>query len=888
MAIKKRGNQQLLDELFKKSRKNTGSGLFTGYDISTYTPEKMSDRKISDSGNYIEQKKLAEAQPKTNQYVYNKPELAPAPQLDNLQDNQNDAQDFLQAFNQQVVPQPQTQQEQQQVYQETGIAYAIQQKNDGGILYADGIIRYPDGTIRQNIQDNAQAIQSMADGSIRYSDGSIRKPAERVNDFITQDNMSYIDGGLDSLIYGIFGDTSNITQKYGNVNAGLGYRNNTHRGTDIVSYNDYKLPVGAEVVEVLQDDGTQWGDISGHQGYGNSVLLRLSSGEMLRFSHLAEPVQFGVGEMIGANQSFGKMGDTGNSYGAHTDLEYYRPGEDTPSDPSQFSGFGVGSQLHQEAQSNFVNKLSEVYYPQSKASPEQLNEIKQTISEVQQPQPQVLGQATENTYKAPQESVIAPEYRNTEISDNSTFADKVGQLVGGYTDNLGNAVSTGINKLNPTGQRYDLGITELMDKNPELAKQKIQETKGNFKEDIGNLGQVLGASIERERPTGDNLDFGGSELFRGDVEGSKAVRQATGENIKRKIQENIGNATTAISEFLSGLKQDAGFQADTGLQASKSIYSKEPNQSLVNINDNLGLKQGSVLGASSNLNPTIATAQTGNSITQEQNQNPNDIRDPFFKTGAYKNFGQYLPNNAEEKLGGALSTSLFDKSFYERRTAEPDIKTVFGGTYMQPEATKKFTTYRTNENQRALNDWRSKYTDPIRYNQDEVNRMFEDLKSKSGSNEFIDINILPQPTYHEPSIEDYLRNGKSIEQWYAETGNQAALDAMGSPEEAMRRYNETKNGGQSSGSGFSQNNGYSSGGGGGGGGGSWSETQTVKTNPTSSYYSSNSGFSAGNGNSGGGGGGGGGGSWSASPSAPKQNIFNQAASTISNLFKRIF
>ncbi len=232
------------------------------------------------------------------------------------------ATDFLDQFNE-VYSQAQPNGQGMDQSNPGEMATGVQETADGGVLFSDGIIYYNDGTFRSG-EGNAQPIATDRNGGTRYSDGSIRMSYEQLG--LPQQSTP---GGLMGLITGIFGQQREITQDFGNYNPGLEPGSGYNMGTDIRtrdltgSQRQYKLPVGAEVVQVFRDDGTRFGNQSGHQGWGNSVLLRLPSGEMLRFSHMDTMLDLQEGMRLNAGQVFGTPGQTGNTSGEHLDLEYY-------------------------------------------------------------------------------------------------------------------------------------------------------------------------------------------------------------------------------------------------------------------------------------------------------------------------------------------------------------------------------------------------------------------------------------------------------------------------------------------------------------------------------------------------------------------------------------
>jgi hypothetical protein len=205
------------------------------------------------------------------------------------------------------------------------------------------------------------------------------------------------------------------------------------------------------------------------------------------------------------------------------------------------------------------------------------------------------------------------------------------------------------------------------------------------------------------------------------------------------------------------------------------------------MNQEYGLQIGDSPTSSMVSQPSMRMGETYQS---RQAESSSDIRDPFFKPGgASQQYSQYLKPNADQVAGGALDTSVFGNNFFERRTAQPDIQSVFGGTHMEGQANQKFEGYRTAENDKAINQIKSMYGGG-EWDQADVSRIIAEIRQGKG---FIDPSQVRQPSKaYKPTIEDYLRQGKTIAQYYAETGQQGVLDKFGSPEAAMKAYNEAK------------------------------------------------------------------------------------------------
>ena len=205
------------------------------------------------------------------------------------------------------------------------------------------------------------------------------------------------------------------------------------------------------------------------------------------------------------------------------------------------------------------------------------------------------------------------------------------------------------------------------------------------------------------------------------------------------------------------------------------------------MNQEYGLQIGDSPTSSMTSQPSMRIGETYQSRFQEQ---ATDNRDNFFKPGGASNkYVSYLKPNADQMAGGALDTSVFNNNFFERRTAQPDIQSVFGGTHLANQANQKFDTYRTNENEKVINQIKSMYGGG-EWDQGDVSRIIAELRAGKG---FIEPSQVRQPAKaYKPTIEDYLRQGKTIAQYYAETGQQGVLDKFGSPEAAMKAYNEAK------------------------------------------------------------------------------------------------
>lgn len=122
---------------------------------------------------------------------------------------------------------------------------------------------------------------------------------------------------------GIMPDKVAVTQRFGNYNPEL-YRginkSMTNSGTDfgVGVGTPLALPQGNWRIEQAVNDGF-------NSGWGKSVMaVNEDTGEKLRFSHLSR-LNAIPGKRVRGGSVIGYSGDTGNTRGAHLDLEYYDP-----------------------------------------------------------------------------------------------------------------------------------------------------------------------------------------------------------------------------------------------------------------------------------------------------------------------------------------------------------------------------------------------------------------------------------------------------------------------------------------------------------------------------------------------------------------------------------
>lgn len=144
----------------------------------------------------------------------------------------------------------------------------------------------------------------------------------------------------------LFSGRNRVTQPYTyNVNTKKG-----HGGIDIVGDDDRTVHAveGGTVSMVSVWDGKTK---TGTQSYGNLVVITDSTGKRHFYAHLAS-IYMSKGQRVSAGDVVGIMGNTGNSFGAHTHYEV-RTGQGTVTrlNPAEFCDV-------QNAKGTYVNNAS--------------------------------------------------------------------------------------------------------------------------------------------------------------------------------------------------------------------------------------------------------------------------------------------------------------------------------------------------------------------------------------------------------------------------------------------------------------------------------------------------------------------------------------------------
>lgn len=118
---------------------------------------------------------------------------------------------------------------------------------------------------------------------------------------------------------GMFGGEAKPTAHFGQVDYKTwSHSGGVHRGVDFAAEEGTIVTLPGEGKWKVDEVGKGY-----NQGWGNSVVVQnKDTGEKIRFSHLHTPV-LEAGEEVVGGTPVGLVGHTGNSFGDHTDLEYY-------------------------------------------------------------------------------------------------------------------------------------------------------------------------------------------------------------------------------------------------------------------------------------------------------------------------------------------------------------------------------------------------------------------------------------------------------------------------------------------------------------------------------------------------------------------------------------
>lgn len=687
--------------------------------------------------------------------------------------------DFLQQFSQAVYrPQAPTTEQLEDLFQRAGIPYGQTSMKDGGIRLNTGEVVYPGQPSQAYLSgQEAEPMASMKDGSILWSDGFTRQAPSGMT-------------GVAALSQALFGRQQAVTQEYGNYNPGIYGANATHLGTDfrtrdLADPTQY-APADSVVVERRDNDPL----------YGNSVLLQLPTGEMMRLSHFDSLGDFAEGQTITAGMPIGIYGSTGRSTGQHLDVELYGVDGQRLS-PEQFSAFSQPEVYGGQGSITGISPYAMGNQPMTPATPQ--------LEQPQQPQP--LSQQIQTPMTDAISSV------GSAIDQSPTLNKATGGYGVGLSEMLEGDVSRAKAELGRTVDaikpQMELGVTEGLI-TPEAKQARLTALSQQPKE-YNPYRQLVGNVAERVGDTFGIPEGNISETLAGGA--TKRTNVALASEIggdKPEQVPGIRQNIVDIGQDLKGKATNALAQAGQGIQKVAGLFSGRQQAPEINqIGDKRAV--GDVAGGSQS--PMVT--QQGSMVTpvldsaKAQSMKPlNDIRDPFFKSGQVSKFLDFLKPGAEK--GQALTTDIFKPDLYQdpEKTAE-----VFGGTSLAEKAGGLAS-------EKVKEQYRSTYTGE-QYDKADIDRILASIPSsitaspklsapkissdyvknqylaKYGGGDYDQEDVqrilasipgdlyatpnLPEPAkaYKPmPTLDEYLSKGKSFAQWMAETGQQGTLDQL--------------------------------------------------------------------------------------------------------------
>lgn len=676
-------SNKFIDDYEKLLKKNTGSSLKFASDANFYPGMKLTNEPMANGGTGLG----ALADPSVGNQNYQAParrEYAALPEVqeqqyqeDQLPENPT-AEQMLQAiFKAAWEPQLPSTEQLEQRFQETGEAYPI-------MSMEDGTVQYSDGSMRQMTPDEPpMPIASMADGSVLWSDGFTREmPAQGLSSYLA---------GVSGLSQFVFGEDQTVTQDFGNYNPGMGYASGRHSGVDFrtrdLQNRNLMAPVQMTVVQVLTEDmGSP---------YGNSVLVQLPSGEMLRLSHLSQLGQFQEGQTLQPGDIIGIPGSTGNSTAEHLDVEYYNT-DGQLDNPNNFKAnvaqYSIANQIVGTSpyQSQSINPQAQPQATQQPVQPQQ-----DEMPAFKSPLIDAVGQgmmAVEQPIKQAAQAVVKP-------------IQKAGQVLG-----------TGIEQANLTGQA-GVGLSEALRGDLPAAIAEQATTAESLGTKVNAPELYVGEAGRGQMPLGQTLSAARQYLQLPATGLREVIDQGT---LTPKTQAFEGSSQANFNKTLTSprtISGDIGYVADQVKDKAENLLSTAA-KSVDDYADKVTAKAGEGVSAlksgvadlAQNIfkKPQVADVGAKKMIGEDgmsgDNQAPSslldlnkvgqsqDNRDAFFKYGGADAYKDYLNPGVNSGYRGALDFNLFKSSVFDSPDA---IGNIFGNTYLGKEATDKYRTKET-------------------------------------------------------------------------------------------------------------------------------------------------------------------------------------------------
>jgi len=137
-------------------------------------------------------------------------------------------------------------------------------------------------------------------------------------------------------VFGYPVEGATVSQGFGNTpsNKNIKYQSGTNLGTDFAASmgSEIKAPLGGKVIGVNKNAGA----------WGNQVVVQYPGGATLSFNHLSNFGKVKRGQIVPQGYVLGQVGATGQTTGAHLDLEATLNGVSVPL-ASAFKGYQFDS-----------------------------------------------------------------------------------------------------------------------------------------------------------------------------------------------------------------------------------------------------------------------------------------------------------------------------------------------------------------------------------------------------------------------------------------------------------------------------------------------------------------------------------------------------------------
>lgn len=535
----------------------------------------------------------------------------------------------------------------------------VNRDRDGNTYYSNNTVKDVTGitydlNTGEVIDVEPEIIGSLGDGLILTRDGQVFK---NITSGFTPTGQASRD--IQSLLFE--GNQYQITQGYGNYNPNAYYT--YHRGLDIAGAGEWKVPISlpfeVQVVGKLIDGVND-------QGYGNSLLVQLPSGERLRLSHLSQS-NFNIGDRIRPGQTLGITGTTGKSTGYHLDLEYYDENGQVQ-DPYNFV-----NKIAQNPQQYQIRNRVAVDYAQ--LTPDQRSEAfywKASNNKVTEQDRQLYPnevQQAETRLQETNQAVLGRQDRRDRGVDRQRQETR--QEIRQITQPLSERVA----RFGRERNLPELGVSELLSGDVTGATRNLT---GQVGEGIASVGRRINAP-----------ELGVSELVSGDVLGAARAVDAPELGISERLSEEIpafiARGTQFATNIINSLRPQA--QADVADLTTRGLNIKSSLDEARGMLSGVGTLQPGNLGRTS---LTQAPGISENEFNQPTNPINNTIARPIGQEGFA---GNVLMSGITARTNVPEQEKEVTQEEKKVQNAYSPQRTLYGTSVQTPQSSQRtFTT----------------------------------------------------------------------------------------------------------------------------------------------------------------------------------------------------